>query len=258
MLNIELVASFLLVFARISSFVVISPLFGGQYAPAIVKAGITFVITVVLFPLVSTPDQLFFSGLGGFAAVLLREVGVGLLMGFLCNLILQTMNILGQLFDLHIGFMMTNFFDPSVGGQITLTAKFLYLTGIILFFVLDGHHMLLLGLAKSFDIIPVNTAILSGSSAEIIIKAFARMITVAVQLSAPFIAVILIIDVCLGILGRTAPQMNIFMMGFPLKIIAGIMVLAVMAPLLGTAFQSLFRMMEKDLYTLLKGLINSG
>lgn len=258
MLNLELVASFLLVFARISSFVVISPLFGGQYAPAIVKAGITFVITVVLFPLVSTPDQLFFSGLGGFAAVLLREVGVGLLMGFLCNLILQTMNILGQLFDLHIGFMMTNFFDPSVGGQITLTAKFLYLTGIILFFVLDGHHMLLLGLAKSFEIVPVNMAILSGSSAEIIIKAFARMITLAVQLSAPFIAVILIIDVCLGILGRTAPQMNIFMMGFPLKIIGGILVLAIMAPIMGTVFQSLFRMMERDLYTLLKGLISSG
>ncbi|MCL5056901.1 MAG: flagellar biosynthetic protein FliR, partial [Actinobacteria bacterium] len=157
-----------------------------------------------------------------------------------------------------IGFMMTNFFDPSVGGQITLTAKFLYLTGIILFFVLDGHHMLLLGLAKSFEIVPVNMAILSGSSAEIIIKAFARMITLAVQLSAPFIAVILIIDVCLGILGRTAPQMNIFMMGFPLKIIGGILVLAIMAPIMGTVFQSLFRMMERDLYTLLKGLISSG
>ncbi|HBV96615.1 MAG: flagellar biosynthesis protein FliR [Peptococcaceae bacterium BICA1-7] len=258
MINLELVASFLLVFARISAFVASSPIFGGQYTTAIVKAGITFVITVVLYPLVSTPEQLDISGLGEYATALVREVGVGLLMGFLCSLILHALSILGQLFDLHIGFMMTSIFDQSVGGMITLTAKFLYLTGIILFFVLDGHHMLLLGLARSFDIVPLNTAVLSGTSAEIVIKAFARMITVAVQLSAPFIAVILIIDVCLGILGRTAPQMNIFMMGFPIKIIAGIVVLAVMAPLLGTAFQSLFRMMERDLYTLLKGLINSG
>jgi flagellar biosynthetic protein FliR len=258
MLDLETVAAFLLVFARISSFVFTSPLFGGQYVPVVVRTGITFVIALVLFPLVATPDQLSLNSLGGFAAALLREVGVGLLMGFVCGLILQIMNILGQIFDLHIGFMMTNFFDPSVGGQITLTAKFLYLTGIVLFFILDGHHMLLLALAKSFAIVPLNKAIFTGSSAEVLIRAFASMVTVAVQLSAPIIAVVLIIDVCLGILGRTAPQMNIFMLGFPVKIVAGILVLAVMIPLMGVVFQSLFRMMERDLYTLLKGLINSG
>ncbi|MFZ5648350.1 MAG: flagellar biosynthetic protein FliR [Bacillota bacterium] len=258
MLNFELVITFLLVFARMGAFLVTSPVFGGQYTPGPVKAGMAFVISLVLLPHIVPPQHDVTGGLFGFSLEVIREIGVGLLMGFICNMVLQVLNILGQLFDLHIGLMMSNIFDPVTGGQATLTAKFLYLLGIVLFFILDGHHMLLAGMAKSFQIVPLGAAVFNGSGALVIIKSFARMVTVAVQLSAPIIAVILIIDVCLGLLGRTAPQMNIFMLGFPVKIGAGILTLAVMVPLMGMVFQSLYKMMERDLYTLLKGLIQSG
>jgi len=257
MLNYELIVTFLLVFARIASFIVTAPIFGGQYTPGPVKAGMAFVISVILLPLV-TPPQHQIVGLLGFILAVIREVGVGLLTGLICHMILQILNILGQIFDMHIGFMMASFFDPASGGQVTLTAKFLYLLGTILFFIIDGHHMLLLGMAQSFQILPLDTAVFNGGSTLVLIRAFARMVTVAVQISAPIIAVVLIVDVCLGLLGRTAPQMNIFMLGFPIKIGAGILTLAVLVPLLGMVFQSLFRMMERDLYTLLKGLIQSG
>jgi len=258
MLNFELIATFFLVFARIGAFVATTPLFGGPNTPVQVKTGVAVVISLIVLPLVAAPQQSLTSGPLGFGLAVAREVGVGILTGLICNMILQIMNILGQIFDLHIGFLMTSFFDPSSGGQITLTAKFLYLVGIVLFFILDGHHMVILGLVKSFEIVPLDTAVLTGSGMLVLIRAFARMITVAVQVSAPIIAVVLIIDICLGLLGRTAPQMNIFMLGFPLKIGAGILTLAVLAPLLGVVFQSLFRMMERDMYTLLKGLVQGG
>ncbi|MFZ5644572.1 MAG: flagellar biosynthetic protein FliR [Bacillota bacterium] len=258
MLNYELVVTFLLVLTRIGAFVTASPVFGGQYSPGMVKAGVAFTVSLILFPTVQVPDNMVINGLPGFAFAVMREVLVGLLTGFVCNIILQTMTVLGQIFDLHIGFMMTNFFDPSAGGQITLTAKFLYLVGIVLFFILDGHHMLLMGLAKSFEIVPLGKAVFTGASAEVLIRTFARMVTVAVQISAPVIAVVLIIDVCLGLLARTAPQMNVFMLGFPIKIGAGILTLAIMIPIMGVVFQSLYRMMERDFYTLLKGLVSSG
>lgn len=258
MLNYELAVTFLLIFARIGSFVAAVPLFGGPNAPGQVKAGMAFVVSLILLPLVAAPGAAAAVTLPGLGLAILKEVGVGLLTGLICNMILQILNILGQIFDLHVGFLMSSFFDPAVGGQITLTAKFLYLVGVVLFFTLDGHHMLLMGLARSFEILPPDTAVFSGSAATVLIKAFARMITVAVQISAPVIAVMLIIDICLGILGRTAPQMNIFMLGFPVKIGAGILTMAVLVPLLGVFFQSLFRMMERDLYTLLKGLVQGG
>ncbi len=257
MFNYELLVTFLLVFARIASFIVTTPIFGGQNTPGLVKAGMAFVISAVLVPLV-TPPQHQIVGVMGFLLAVIREVGVGLMTGLICHMILQTLNILGQIFDLQIGFMMASFFDPNAGGQVTLTSKFLYLLGTILFFILDGHHMLLLGMSQSFQILPLDTAVFNGGSTFILIRSFARMVALAVQISAPIIAVVLLIDVCLGLLGRTAPQMNIFMLGFPVKIGVGILTLSIMVPLLGMVFQSLFRMMEKDLYTLLKGLMQSG
>lgn len=258
MLNFELVATFLLVFARISSFVYTAPIFGGTYAPGMVKAGISFVLSMVVLPLIGVQQDVELGNLLVFALSLVREVCVGLFTGFICNMILQTLTVFGQIFDLHIGFMMSNFFDPTVGGQVTLTARFFYIMGLVLFFILDGHHMLILGLVKSFNILPLNTAVFGGTGALAMIRVFARMISVGVQLSAPVIAVALILDICLGLLGRTSPQMNIFMLGFPLKIGAGLLTLAIMAPMLGLAIQYLVRMMESDLYTLLKGLSQSG
>ncbi|MCL5935247.1 MAG: flagellar type III secretion system protein FliR [Firmicutes bacterium] len=260
MLNFELIVTFLLVFARIGSFMVTAPVFGGVNTPGLVKAGMAFAVSMIILPVVGLQQHqvAITGGLLGFALALAREIGVGLLTGFLCNMILQILNILGQIFDLHIGFLMSSFFDPMSGGQMTLMAKFLYLMGIVLFFTLDGHHMLLLGVAKSFEILPLDTAVFKESGGLVLIRAFAGMIAVAVQISAPVIAVVLIIDICLGLLGRTAPQMNIFMLGFPIKIGAGILTMAVMVPLMGVVFQSLFRMMERDLYTILKGLVQGG
>lgn len=258
MLNFDLAVTFLLIFARIGSFIVTAPIFGGSNVPALAKTGIAFAFSMILLPVVAAPD-LVTGGAGWFALAVAREACVGLLTGFIVNMILQTFNVLGQIFDLHIGFLMSSFFDPSSGGQTTLIAKFLYLMGIVLFFTMDGHHMLLLGMAKSFEILPLDTAVFSlASSGLAIIRSFSRMFSVAVQISAPVIAVVLIIDVCLGLLGRTAPQMNILMLGFPVKIGAGILTLTVMIPLMGTVFQYLFRMMEQDLYILLKGLVGGG
>jgi flagellar biosynthetic protein FliR len=114
--------------------------------------------------------------------------------------------------------------------------------------------MVLSGLFKSFQMVPLAGAEFRGDAALLLIRVFAKMFTIAVQICLPVIAVVLIIDVALGMTGKTAPQMNIFMLGFPIKIIAGIATLATMMPLLGRVFQYLFRMMERDLYTLFKGL----
>ncbi|MCL6611813.1 MAG: flagellar type III secretion system protein FliR [Peptococcaceae bacterium] len=257
MLNYDLMVTFLLIFARIGSFVAVAPLFGGPNTPGQVKAGMAFVVSLIMLPLVPAP-QTVPGSLPGFGLALAGEAGVGLLTGLICSMILQILNIAGQIFDLHIGFLMSSYFDPALGSQITLVAKFLYLMGIVLFFTLDGHHVLLAGLARSFELLPLQTAVFGSGGVTVLIRAFARMIAVAVQISAPVIAVMLIIDICLGLLGRTAPQMNVFMLGFPVKIGAGILTMAVMVPLLGVVFQSLFRMMERDLYTLLKGLVRGG
>ena len=254
MLNYELAISFLLIFARVSAFIVVVPAFGGTNTPRLIKAGISFVLAGLLLPLVASPTSAITGGLIGFALAVLKETAVGIIMGLVCVFLLNSLTIAGQLFDMHIGFMMSNFFDPAIGAQVTLLAKFLYLVGIALFLTMNGHHMVISALFKSFQMVPLTGAEFKGDTALLLIRIFAKMITLAVQICLPVIAVALIIDVSLGLVGKTAPQLNIFMLGFPIKIAAGIMTLAVMLPMLGTVFQSLFRMMERDMHTLFKGL----
>lgn len=211
MLNYELAINFLLILTRVSAFIVVIPAFGGSNTPRLLKIGFSFVLTVLLLPLVPAASQ-FSGGLIGFALAVLREAVVGVIMGLVCFFTLQSLAIAGQLFDMHIGFMMSNFFDPMTGGQTTLLSKFLYLLGITLFLTMNGHHMVISGLFKSFQMVPLAGAEFNGDTALFLIRVFARMITIAVQICLPIIAVVMIIDVSLGLVGKTAPQMNIFML----------------------------------------------
>ncbi|MGQ9824826.1 MAG: flagellar biosynthetic protein FliR [Desulfotomaculales bacterium] len=254
MLDQEQVAAFLLVFARAGAFLAAGPLFWLPNIPRAAKAGFAFVVALVLFPVVPAFHPSFSGGFLGFALAAAQETCVGLLLGCVCSLVFHSRTVAGQLMDIQMGFFMANIFDPATGAQATITSRFLYLLGVVLFFTLDGHHVLLAGLARSYNIVPLLGATLQGATALSVIRIFAQTIALAVQIAAPVVAVILIIDICLGILGRTSPEMNIFMLGFPAKVGLGIFTLSILVPLLGVVFRSLVGMVERDLLIVLKGL----
>lgn len=254
MLNYEAVATFILIFVRGSAFLAAGPLFFFPNVPRLFKALISFVLAVVLFPVVPGPETDFPWGLLGYGLAAAEEACVGLVLGFTASMVFQSLTMAGQIMDIQMGFFMANLFDPAMGHQATISSRFLYLLGMVLFFTLDGHHLLIAGLAKSYQLVPLAGAQLNGGTTLAVVKIFARMVALAIQISAPVVAVVLIIDVCLGLLGRTAPEMNIFMLGFPVKIALGILTLSVMVPLLGVVFRAMVRMMEQDLYTVIRGL----
>ncbi|MCL6447152.1 MAG: flagellar type III secretion system protein FliR [Armatimonadetes bacterium] len=254
MLNYEQMAAFLLVFTRVSTFLAAGPLFWLPNLPRPAKAGLAFMLAVVLFPVVKVPALDFPGGLLALGLAAAREACVGLLLGFVCSLVMHSLTIAGQLMDIQMGFFMSYIFDPTTGAQATIASRFLYLLGMVLFFTLDGHHVLLAGLARSFELVPVLGATLKGAAALSLIRIFAQMIALAVQIAAPIIAVMLIIDLCLGILGRTSPEMNIFMLGFPVKVGIGILLLSVLVPLMGVVFRSLVNLLERNLLVIMKGL----
>ncbi|SHE69107.1 flagellar biosynthetic protein FliR [Desulfofundulus australicus DSM 11792] len=254
MLNYGAAATFILIFIRASAFLVAGPLFFFLNVPRSLKAFTALVLAVVLYPLVPGVEPDFPGGLVGFALAAAEEAGVGLVLGFVAGLVFQSLAVAGQIMDIQMGFFMASFFDPAMGHQSTLSSRFLYLLGMVLFFILDGHHVLIAALARSYELVPLAGASLDGVTTLAVVRIFARMVALGVQIAAPVVAVVLIIDLCLGLLGRTAPEMNIFMLGFPLKIALGILTLSIMVPLFGVVFRALVRMMEQDLYTVIRGL----
>ena len=245
---------FFLVFLRAAAFLISGPLLAVKGIPVQVKVALAFILSLLVFPGlhaqgVSLPGSsiLFILQAAG-------EVAVGIGLGFTANLILILFRMAGHLIDLQIGFGMSGLFDPSTATQNTVIAHFMYFFSLVIFMTMDGHHSLILALAKSYQLVPLNTASFSGTAADFLIRAFAGTFALSVQVAVPILAVLVITDIALGIIARTAPQMNIFMLGLPFKVLFGLLVLSITIPVMTGAFGSLIRLMENNLLQLMKDL----
>ena len=252
--DINQVTSFFLVFLRAAAFLTAGPLYAFRGIPTVFRIGFPFAIAVVLYPVMGelpeAPSGAFEYGLAAAS-----ELGVGLMMGFTVTFLLNSLRLAGQFIDLKIGFIMSAMADPLSGAQTTLVAQFMYYLAFILFLVMDGHHLLILGLIKSYEMIPLGMASMSAGVGEQLVKTFNRMVVIALQVAAPVLSVLLICDLALGFLSRTTPQINVFLTGFLIKIVVGMLVLAFLMPFMGTVMQSLINVIENDLYTLMRALM---
>ncbi len=254
MLNIELIIVFFLVLIRMASFIVACPLFSMAGIPPLVKAGLAFTLAVLVTPLVQPPSLEFPGGIWGFGLAVFSEVGVGLALGFVCTLVFSVIRIAGTLLDFQIGFAMAAVMDPLSGSMNSLVGRFLYMMTLVLFMNIDGHHALIQAMVKSYQLVPLTAAGISGEVTLLIIRIFADTFTLAVQICAPVVAILVITDLSMGLVGKTAPQMNIFQLGFPLKIAVGVSTLAILLPALTSVFKYIFDTLQRDLLLLLKGL----
>jgi len=259
MLDFTQLAAFFLIFTRITAFMAAAPIFAIRNIPVLVKVGVGFILALLVFPVVDTAtpalQQLAGSFLGYILGIL-EETTVGLLLGIITYLIFNAVRVAGQFMDFQVGFAFSGVFDPLTAEQDTRLSQFMLLLGMLLFLTLDGHYALIRGICESFQVLPLAGAAFHGGTAHgdmalVAVRAFARMFAIALQIALPVIAVVVITDLALGFVGRTAPQMNIFMLGFPLKIVTGIITLSIMVPLLGVVFRTVFRLMEEYMYLLL-------
>lgn len=252
--DINQVTNFFLVFLRAVAFVTAGPLLAFRGIPSIFRVGLPFFLAIVLYPLVGDlPERTGGAWEYGLAAV--SEVGVGLLLGFTVTLIVNSIRVAGQFIDLQIGYAMSAMADPLSGMQSTLIAQFFYYLAFVLFLVMDGHHLLILALAKSYEMVPLGMAHISNGVGYQLIQTFSGAITISLRVAAPVLSVLLISDLTLGFLSRTTPQINVFLTGFLIKIMVGMLVLAFMIPFMGTVMQSVISVLENDLYTLLRALM---
>lgn len=251
--DMSILPVFILIFIRCTAFLWASPLLALPGIPMVVKFGLGLLLTVLIYPLAADPGEMY-GGLLGLAMMSVRETAVGLAMGFICTMTFNALRMAGQLMDLNIGFAMSQVMDPATGSMNTLLGRFFYFATLVTFLCVDGHHGLIWGLAKSYQVLPLNTATISGPVVLFVIRVFADAITLALKVAIPITGVLVMTDIALGMMGRTAPQINIFMLGFPFKIGLGLISISILLPLLGAVFASVFDQMHKDLLILVKGL----
>ncbi|CAH1197824.1 Flagellar biosynthetic protein FliR [Paenibacillus plantiphilus] len=249
---------FLLIFCRITSFFVVAPIFSSRNVPTTFKIGLGFMISIIIFLVYGLKQTIVPDA--GYILIIIREILAGVLLGFVAYLFFTVVQTAGAFIDLQMGFGMANVIDPMTGASSPLMGNFKFMIATLIFLSVNGHHLLLSALMRSYEWIPLSNElfgrIYDGSISDFITKTFAETFLLAFQLAAPLVVAMFLTDVGLGFLARTAPQYNVFVIGIPIKIIVGLLMLVIMMPGLITIFEhlfaELFRAMEK-LFSIVQG-----
>jgi flagellar biosynthetic protein FliR len=219
---------FLLAFFRVTGVVMLAPLFGSGVMAPNVRALLSLVLAVVFFPLVGRPETPIEPSLGVYAVAVLEELGLGLLLGFAASMVFAAVQFGGQIIDQELGVMMANILDPLTDEQISIIGQFKLFLATVVYLLLDGHHQLLRALADSFRTIPITGMRLSPGAVLHVSDTMMRdLFRIAVQIAAPSLVTLFLITVALAFMARTVPEMNIFVLGFSLRVGVGLVVLAV-------------------------------
>jgi flagellar biosynthetic protein FliR len=206
-----------------------APLLSHRAIPLRIKVALGVAITVVVMPNVPAPplsDALTGSGI----ALLAQNVLVGLVIGFTVRIVFAAFELAGELIGLQMGLSFAGFFNPASGSTENAVASFMSLIALLCFLSIDGHLMLVHALAESFRLFPLTGTPSIPLGFDGIVRIAADMFAIALTLALPFIAVLLLINIVLGVLARVAPQLNIFAVGFPLTLLAGMALLFTLLP----------------------------
>ena len=217
----------LLIFARVSSFFMVVPLFSYRTIPAQMKIAFALILSWMMY-YTFTIDA--FEINGQYILLVMKEVIIGLSLGLIAYIIFSAVAIAGGFIDFQLGFAMANIVDPQTGVSTPLTGQFFNFLILLLLLATNGHHLILDGIFYSYQFLPMNElfpAFGDEQTVKYIMTLFTAVFMIAFQMSAPVVAVIFLVTLALGITGKTVPQLNIFVVGFPIKIVVGFLVLLV-------------------------------
>jgi flagellar biosynthetic protein FliR len=247
---------FLLILVRVSAFFVTMPLFSYRTIPAQHRIAFAFVLSwTMYYSMDASPLEIN----GEYMLLVLKEAMTGLLIGLAAFIVLSAIQIAGGFIDFQMGFAIANVIDPQTGSQSPLTGQYLYMFSLLMLLALNGHHLILDGIFYSYKFIPIDQLYLpfgNGEAAYYMARTFNAVFLIAFQMSMPVVAVLFLTDVMLGIVARTVPQLNIFVVGPPLKIGIGFIVLFIVMGVIFTLVRDLFGMMlytMRDLMTIFGG-----
>lgn len=212
----------ILITIRMFCFFLVVPVFFPNGTPSTVKTGLTLVMAYVLLPGIDYSGIHTINNNMSFIINCMNEAVAGLTLGFITNLCFMSVRVAGNLMDFQIGFSMMTMFDPNSNSNTTLMERLLYWFSIVVFFIVDGHHMLIKSLMESFNVIKLGNFFLSQDSINVIIRVFIEYFGIALKIAIPIVLIIFITDLTLGLIGRTVPQLNLMILSLPIKILIGL------------------------------------
>lgn len=229
--------TFFLILVRVSTLLYVFPVFSAHQIPTLVRIGLALIVSFVLLPQQHALPAL---GLGELFSAVLSQVTIGLIVGFVAYLVFMGIQFAGQLLDIEIGFAVANVINPTTQQQVTVLGEFELTIATLLFLIANGHLMLLRGIAGSFTLVPLPYVHLHPAVMGDLLLFLELSFGVVFKIAAPAAVALFLTNIFLGLMARVAPQMNVFVVGFPLQVGLGMLMLAISIPLLAYSAPSLF------------------
>ncbi len=222
------VISLLWPLTRILGVMAAAPVFNHRSLPVKSKVGISIFLTLIIMPtLPPVPqfDVFSFQGL----LLLVQQIIIGVAIGFSMRLFLAAIQVAGQMIAMTMGLGFATFFDPQTQGQTTSITQFIMILTMLIFLSLDGHLLIITTVSQSFFTMPLSLTY-EGIDAMQIVVWGGHIFKLGLLLALPAVATLLIINMALGILTRTAPQLNLFGIGFPVTLSMGFLIIFLTMP----------------------------
>lgn len=245
---------FLLILVRISCFVFTAPFFSMRGVPNITKIGLSAILSMLMMGTM-TPDEADYTSVIGYAVLVFREAITGLLLGFSASIANYIVMFAGNVMDMDIGFAMVTEFDISSNSQVTITANMYYYFTLLLLLVGGMHRFLIRALADSFSLIPLGGAVFRRDVLlQSMIVYMRNLFVLGFRIMLPVFAVMLTMNVILGIMAKVAPQMNMFSVGVQIKILVAFAVMYLMVFLFPEVVDMITEQMKLNLRNVAGGL----
>lgn len=230
------VAGFMLLFARLSGLIVFFPFFSHSSVPLVVKTALVFFLTVYLHPLTRL-EVLHLDSF--FILQLLSEILFGMIAGLVLQLVFAIVMMAGEQISFNMGFTVASVLDPSLGISMPIVSQFLHLMALLFFLIFDGHHLVLLFMTQSLGYIHLGGFYPGENLMQYLNLGIFNVFIVGFSMSFPILAISLLSDVIFGILMKTMPQFNLLVVGYPIKIALGFVVLIVILLVMMEYFKEL-------------------
>ncbi len=224
---------FLLIFMRFLGLFVVAPLFSSFLIPIRYKVLFSILFTVIVYPALTEFKPVIPDHLINFGLMLITQLIIGLVIGFIVTIIFTAFQLTAQFYHFQMGFGINQVFDPLSRIQVPILSQLQYILTILVFISINGHHLLIRALYESYEIVPVidftNPKTMQFFATNLS-RIFSSMFMLALKIGFPLMATMFLVSLTLGLLAKASPQMNIFMVGFPLQIGIGLVSLIIVMP----------------------------
>ncbi|MEW9093622.1 MAG: fused FliR family export protein/FlhB family type III secretion system protein [Clostridiaceae bacterium] len=240
MINIAFYTALIMVFLRFITFFTITPVFFPKGTPAMVKIGFVLILSFIILPGIDYTSVNNINNMFAFIASGINEIITGLTFGYITELCFMSVRMAGNFIDVQVGFSMMSMLDPNTNSNSTLLERLLYWCSLVMFFILDVHHVLIYQLIGSYKSVALGKSLLSDSLSGLITKIFIDFFSLSLKIAIPIVLIIIITELTLGLMARTVPQLNIMILGLPVKILVGLITFTFALPIFIALMKSSF------------------